>query len=307
MKRLEPLPYSEWEPTLTTLHLYCQIVGKVALRASALRNHWWNVTLRPTSRGLVTTRLHAGGIDFEIAFDLIAHRVVVRTGASDEAFSLALEDGLSVASFYAALTRGLEQLGIRVPILAKPYGMAVTVPFAEDDVHKAYDREYVRRWHEVVVWTSDVLETFASDFAGKQGPVQLFWHSFDLALARYSGRRNPGPPSPNPVEREAYSHEVIAFGFWPGDPVTTEAMYYTYTAPEPAGLAERPLLPSGAQWAAQGASHLGVISYDAIRSASDPEAALRAFCQSGYASGAEAAAWDVAALLRDAAKVRNRA
>ncbi len=296
---LEALPYAEWEPTLTTLHLYCQIVGKIALGSSHLRNHWWNLTLRPTARGLVTTRLMAGDTSFEIVLDFIDHAAIVRTNGAREPFAFALEDGLSVSQFHQTLVRGLAGLGIGVRMYGVPYGMSVTVPFAQDDVHRAYDRQQVRRWYDIVAWTSDVLERFASGFAGKQSPVQLFWHSFDLALARFSGRRAPGPPSPNPVEREAYSHEVIAFGFWPGDPARREPTYYTYTAPEPTGLDGQQLLPPGARWVTQGASHLGVVAYETIRTAPDPQAALTSFLQSGYASGTAAAGWDAAALRHD--------
>ena len=294
--QLEPLPYAQWEPTKTTLHLYAQIVGKIALRASPLRNHWWNLTLRPTPRGLVTTRLRSGDTSFEIALDFVDHCAVVQTQRAHAPFTLALHDGLSVSAFYAALMRGLGALGIDVPILAKPYGVPITTPFAQDEEHRTYDRVCVRRWYDAVLWSADVLERFASEFAGKQGPVQLFWHSFDLALGRYSGRPSSAPPSANPVEREAYSHEVIAFGFWPGDPSSPEAAYYTYTAPEPSGLEQQSLLPPGAQWVPRGTSHLGVVLYETIRTAPDPAAALTAFLQSGYAAGAKAAKWDAAAL-----------
>jgi hypothetical protein len=294
--QLEPLPYAQWEPTKTTLHLYTQIVGKIALRASPLRNHWWNLTFRPSSRGLVTTRLRSADVFFDIAFDLVDHCVVVRTERAHAPLTLALHDGLSVGAFYTELMRGLEALGIDVPILAKPYGVPITTPFALDEEHHTYDRIAVRRWYEAVLWSSEVLERFASEFAGKQGPVQLFWHSFDLALGRYSGRRSAAPPSANPVEREAYSHEVIAFGFWPGDPSSPEAAYYTYTAPEPSGLEQQSLLPSGARWVSRGASHLGVVPYETIRTAADPAAALTAFLQTGYRAGARTAHWDMDAL-----------
>jgi hypothetical protein len=293
---LPELPYAGWEPTQSTLHLWSQIVGKIALRASALRNHWWNCTLKPTPRGLRTDRLHDGARGFEIELDFIEHRALVRAADRDgTAFSL--HDGLSVAEFYAALYGSLAALGIAVPILAKPYGVPrFTTPFAQDREHDTYDAALVQRWWQIVRWSSDVMESFASDFAGKQGPVQLFWHSFDLALGRYSGRRAPGPPPADPVAREAYTHEVIAFGFWAGDPNTRAAAYYTYTAPEPAALTAQPLRPAGAAWIASGAGHLGTVGYDTIRTAADPRSALLDFLNSGYTAGAQTAAWNTADL-----------
>ena len=297
--KLDELPYAEWEPTKTTLHLWCQIVGKIALRSSALRNHWWNLTLRPTARGVRTERLSAGGRTFDIELDFIDHRAIVRSGDAHEDVTFRLHDGLSVAEFYAAQRAALAGFSIDVPIVGKPYGVAgLTTPFAEDREHRSYDAIMVRRWWNAVRWTADVFERFAVGFVGKQGPVQLFWHSFDLALGRYSGRRADGPPKTDPVEREAYSHEVIAFGFWPGDPNVPAPTYYTYTAPEPDSLTSFPLRPDGAAWHPAGSGHMGTVPYDAIRGAGDPEAALLAFLRSGYEAGTRAAGWDEAALRR---------
>ena len=294
---LDDIPYAAWEPTKTTLHLYSQIVGKIALRSSALRNHWWNCTLKPTARGVRTDRLNANGTSFDIEFDFVDHRVVVRAGLHDDV-TFPLHDGLSVAEFFDAIRAALGAFDIRVPIVAKPYGVpSLTTPFAQDREHRSYDAAAVRRWWNVVRWSSDVLERFASDFVGKQGPVQLFWHSFDLALGRYSGRRaNVAPPS-DPVAREAYSHEVIAFGFWAGDANVPVPTYYTYTAPEPATLASSPLRPDGAAWSAAGNGHMGMIPFEVIRSADDPEAALLEFLRSAYEAGSAAAAWDAASFV----------
>src|SRR5947209_16850734 len=300
-KNLPDIPYAAWEPTKTTIHLYPQIVGKIALRSSSLRNHWWNCTLKPTARGVRTERLHANGVPFDLEFDFVGHQLYVRVDGRDGA-AIALHDGLSVAEFYAAVRRALRDGGVDVRILAKPYGVpSLTTPFAEDREHRSYDAAAVRRWWDVVRWSSDVLERFASEFAGKQGPVQLFWHSFDLALGRYSGKRAGGPPKDDPVAREAYSHEVIAFGFWAGDANVREPAYYTYTAPEPASLTSVSLRPAGAAWNASGTGHLGVVAYETIRTAPDPRAALLDFLHSSYDAGAQAAKWDVALLGHESA------
>jgi hypothetical protein len=299
---LPELPYEAWEPAKTTLHLWCQIVGKIALRSSALRNHWWNVTLRPSGRGVATHRLFAGSTSFDIEFDFVEHQLVVRASVARKPALISLRDGLSVAEFYVAVRAALGGFGIDVPIVAKPYGVAsLTTPFAEDREHRSYHAGMVRRWWDGIRWTSDVFERFAREFAGKQSPVQLFWHSFDLAMARYSGRRaNVAAPS-DPVQREAYSHEVIAFGFWAGDANVPAPTYYSYTAPEPATLTTFALRPDGAAWGPAGNGHMGTVPYDRIRGAADPEAALLAFLHSAYEAGAGAAGWDVGALAHDAA------
>ena len=294
---LEPLPFSGWEPTKTTLHLWCQVIGKIALRSTALRNHWWNCTLRPTAHGVKTQLLKSGDTFFDIELDLMRHRAVVRASTANDPHTFALHDGLSVAEFSTSLRAALSGFAIDVPIVAKPYGFpGQSTPFADDRENHAYDAAAVRRFWTAIAWTTAVFERFASEFAGKQGPVQLFWHGFDLALGRYSGRRAGGPPKTDPVQREAYSHEVIAFGFWPGDANTPAPAYYTYTAPEPADLTTTSLAPAGAVWVPSGSGHMGILPYDAVRTAADPEAALLTFLRSGYDAGTQTAKWDAAAL-----------
>jgi hypothetical protein len=299
---LEEIPYPAWEPTKSTLHLWCQIVGKIALRSSALRNHWWNMTLRITARGVGTQRLWSGETSFDIELDFVDHRAIVRADAHDDV-TFRLHDGLCVADFYELLTDALGAFGIRVPILARPYGIpGQTTPFAQDREHCAYDRAMVRRWWNVLRWSTGVFEEFASAFAGKQSPAHLFWHSFDLAMGRYSGRRASGTPPSDPVAREAYSHEVIAFGFWAGDANVPAPTYYTYTAPEPATLTTFALQPVGAAWNVAGNGHMGTIPYDTVRGANDPKAALLEFLHSAYAAGTRAAGWDTDALAHDGAR-----
>jgi len=286
---LPPLPLDEWEPTKTTLHLWLQIVGKVRMASSLPRNHWWHVPLYVDVRGLTTRLLHApDGVSFEIDFDFVDHRLVVRTSRGEvESFPLA--DGLSVAEFDRKLHEILAGLGVDVEIKENPFGVPMTTPFPDDREHASYDPDAVHRFWRILDWTDGVFEEFSGWFCGKTSPVHLFWHSFDLAVTRFSGRRAPAQPDADAVTREAYTHEVVSFGFWAGDANVREPAYYSYTAPEPAGLRERPLRPDSAVWSEQG---LALLTYETVRTAPDPRATLLEFLESAYEAGADAAGWN---------------
>jgi Family of unknown function (DUF5996) len=291
MTALPPLPLEQWEATKNTLHLWCQIVGKIRMASTAPRNHWWNVTLYVDVRGLTTRRMHApDGTTFQIDFDFVDHELVVKTARGDRE-SFALVDGLSVAEFDARLHDLLRRLGVDVAVRESPYGLPTTTPFPDDEADASYDRDAVVRFWRILDWTDTVFEEFAGWFCGKTSPVQLFWHSFDLAVTRFSGRRAPVLPD-DVVDREAYTHEVISFGFWPGDANVREPAYYSYTAPEPPGLRERQLRPNGTRWVEQGAGSLALLPYESVRTADDSRRALLAFLESAYEAGAELAGWN---------------
>jgi hypothetical protein len=298
MTRLPPLPYPDWEPTKETLHLWAQIVGKVKLASSPPKNHWWHVPLYVDVHGLTTRLLHGAGgtgsragTSFEIRFDFVTHRLVVETANSEESFPLV--DGLSVSAFDEQLHATLGRLGVDVPIVEKPFGLPMTTPFPEDREHASYDAEAVERFWRVLDWSARVLEEFAGWFCGKQSPVHLFWHSLDLALTRFSGRRAPAMPDADPVTQEAYAAEVVSFGFWTGDANVHEPAYYSYTAPEPAGLRDRQLAPAGhVRWVELGTGSLAILPYEAARASDDPRETLLEFLESAYEAGADAAGWD---------------
>ena len=288
---LPPLPLEQWEATKDTLHLWAQIVGKTRLALMPMRNHWWNVTLYPSARGLTTRRMTVDAHNLELEIDLVEHRLAARTTDADATFEL--HDGLSVADFYRSLRQALSDVGVTADIRAEPFGVPTTTPFATDDEHASYDPDAASRFLRVLQWSADVLEEFAGWYCGKASPVQLFWHSFDLATSRFSGQRAPASPDVDPVNAEAYSHEVISFGFWAGDQHNSYPAYYSYTAPEPAGLTEQQLRPATAEWQTQANGSLAILPYDAVRTADDPRAALLGFLQSAYEAGASLAGWDL--------------
>lgn len=298
MELFPSAPLPEWRDTKETLHRFAQIVGKIRLAASARRNHWWNVPFHVTGRGITTRPM--GQVDgnpiFTVDFDFVDHRLIVMTLDGEErSFPL---PGQSVASFYDQTLAALTALGVRVNIaIPRPFDLSdADRPFAEDTEHVTYDPVAANRYWRVLSQVASVLEEFAAGFSGKASPVHHFWHTFDIAHSRFSGRRVDQPRQADPVTREAYSSEVISFGFWFGDDTFAEPAFYSYTAPEPAGLAQASLSPASAQWVARGDSHLAVLRYDAARAEADPRAAVLAFYASAYQAGAQRAGWDIAAL-----------
>ncbi len=285
---LPELHLADWRATKDTLHLYGQIVGKVRLATTTPRNHWWNVPLYVDVRGLTTRRLHHRDTTFEITIDFVDHALIVRM-ADGRTRSFELGGGLPVADFDAGLHQVLGELGIDVEIKEEPFGVPMTTPFAQDVTHASWDREAITRFGLILDWSDSVFEEFSGWFNGKTSPVHLFWHSLDLAVTRFSGR--PGVPmDADAVTREAYTHEVISFGFWPGDDNLGDAAYYSYTAPEPEGLRDQPL--SAGAWIESGSGLLAVLPYEAVRTARAPRTTLLAFCQSAYEAGARLAGWD---------------
>ncbi len=292
---LPALPLEAWEPTKDTLHRWAQILGKIKLAATHPRNHWWNSTLHVSPRGFTTRRLQLDGRLFELELDAVDHRLVLRCDTSAET-SLPLRDGLSVAGFLAGMQELLAAQGIAPDIRAVPYDLADTTSFADDERHASYDAAAVHDFWRATAWVEWVLDEFAGWFCGKASPVHLFWHSFDLAYARFSGRRAPDRGA-DPVTREAYSHEVISFGFWAGDANVRAPAFYSYTAPEPDALTAQPLRPPGAAWRTGPTGSLALLMYDDVRTSASPRDTLLAFFESAYRAGAGTAGWDAEDLM----------
>ena len=294
MSSFPEIPLDAWRPTKNTLHLFLQIVGKIRLRTHPRVNHWWHVTLYVSPRGLTTRAIPYKGGSFEIEFDLCEHALKIKM--SDGRYEdFALYDGLTVADFYSSIFANLGKLGIDAEIWAVPYEAPSTTPFADDHENKSYNKEYIERAHKTLVAVDDIFQEFRGRFTGKSTPVHLFWHSFDLALTRFSGKAAPPMPEANMVTREAYSHEVISFGFWFGDDKPeslAEPAFYSYTAPKPDGLEKEPLRPETAFWTPGGG--MALLKYKDVRNSSDPRSAVLEFLESSYQAGGKAAKWDAA-------------
>jgi Family of unknown function (DUF5996) len=292
-----PLPYDAWKDTLATLHRYMQIVGKLRLHLAPIDNHFWSVAFHLTARGLTSRPMVYDGRLFEIEFDLVDHRLRVRTADAEErALSL---DGRPVAVFYRNLGTLLASLGIELRINDHPVEMpSEAIPFHEDYRHATYDRGYVERFFGILWHTVMLFEELRTRFIGKASPVHFYWGSFDLAYTRFSGRRAPPSPEADAITREAYSHEVWSGGFWPGDVRFPEASFYAYAQPPPSGFPEAQVAPQGAFWYKPLGEYL--LPYEVMRRDRNPRAALLAFLQSTYEAAADLGDWDREALERRA-------
>jgi hypothetical protein len=288
------LRWEDWSATAETLHMWTQIVGKTRLALSPLQEHWWNVTLYVSARGLNTAAMPYGDEFLEIEFDFVSHELRFRssTGASR---ATPLKEQ-SVKDFYAEYQRTLAELGVSVTIRATPDEVAHPIPFAQDTEHASYDPAAAHRFWRVLMSADRVLQRFSSRFVGKVSPVHFFWGSFDLAVTRFSGRPAPVREGADAITREAYSQEVISAGFWPGNGGYGKAAFYCYAAPLPLGLDAAKIQPAQAKWDAG----LGefVLLYEDVRRAASPDEVLMTFLETTYASAADLARWDRGALER---------
>jgi hypothetical protein len=294
------LPYAMAQPTLETLQLWTQVVGKVRLARTPWVNHSWHVSLYVSARGLTTGLIPHGALGFELEFDFVSHALVVRV--SDGGYGqIDLASG-SVADFHAEVLEKLRTLGVPVEIDDHPNELPNPVPFAQDAKTREYDSGAAHRFWLALVQCHRVFTLFRTRFVGKCSPVHFFWGSFDLAVTRFSGRSAPLHPGgvphlPDAVTREAYSHEVSSAGFWPGGGDVPYAAFYSYCYPTPVGFANAAVGPEDAYFNPP----LGefILPYDSVRNAPDPDLALLTFLQTTYEAAANIGKWDRGALEVD--------
>ena len=296
---------SAWPPlsaerdgaTIATLHLFSQMIGKVPTAILPWRNHGWHVALHLAPRGFRTEPIHARCATFELALDLVDGRVLLEQSGKRLSFPIA---GRSVADFHGNLHAILAEAGHGVRIHSAPNEIEQALPFADDRAERVCDPDSAARLLGALLSADRVFRLFRSGFLGKASPVHFFWGSFDLAVTRFSGRPAPLHPGgipnlPDPVTREAYSHEVSSAGFWPGGAgMSGGPFFYSYAYPAPARFADALVEPTAARFDAA----LGefVLDYEAVRSSSDGDADLLGFLQSSYTAAAELGGWDRPAL-----------
>ena len=282
-----------WKDTYATLHMWTQIVGKVRLALSPRINHWWEVPLYVNAVGLTTSAIPYKQLVFEIQFNFLEHRLTIAICDGQQRV-LQLRPQ-SVAAFYAEFMSALHSLGIDVHIWPMPVEVPNPIRFDRDTEHASYDPEYAQRFWRILTLVDPVFKEFRGRFVGKHSPIHFFWGSFDLASTRFSGRRAPERKDADPITREAYSHEVISAGFWPGGGDVKGVAFYTYAAPEAAGFKTAQVRPEKAFYSPLGEF---LLMYDDVRQSTEPEKLLMEFLQSTYEAGANLGNWPRAELER---------
>ena len=292
------LPLERWRDTCATLHMWTQIVGKICLALTPRVNHFWNIAFQVSSRGLTTPPLACDDQrTLNMTFDFLDHELVAKcSDGGSRSIPLAPRP---VAVFYQDTLRMLHEMGIDVRIWTMPVEVPDPIRFELDTTHASYDPEYAQRFWQILMLTAQVMQEFRGRFIGKSSPVHFFWGSFDLAVTRFSGRKAPERPGADPITHEAYSHEVISHGFWPGGGAVPSAAFYAYAAPEPAGFKDAKVAPAEAFYS-PGLSEF-ILPYDAVRSQPDPERTLRSFLETTYEAGARLGQWDRGSLERPSA------
>ncbi|HWU87211.1 MAG TPA: DUF5996 family protein [Kofleriaceae bacterium] len=298
------LPLADWEPAYRTLHLWTQILGKTRLALAPWQNHWWHAALYVSTRGLTTSPMPYGDRWLELELDLVHHALVaIESEGAVRSFPLV---PMTVADFYEHYLQVLRALDAHVPIRTVPAEVADQTRFEADRHHASYDASAAHRCWQVLARSVRVLDEYRGRFLGKTSPVHFWWGAFDLACTRFSGRPAPRHPGGVPyiadrVVREAYSHECMSVGWWPGgtagevrEPVVREPAFYAYVVPEPPGYANAAIQPTAAYY--HPTMYEWLLPYEAIRTAEDPDRMLLDFCQSAYAEAARLGRWDRAAL-----------
>lgn len=299
------LPLDSWRDTRDTLQMWTQIAGKISLAHTPLINHFWNVAFRVTPRGLMTPTLLYRDRTFTMTFDFVSHELAIDVSdGTRETIALRPQ---TVAEFYSETMATLRRLGIEVHIWTMPREVPNPIRFELDRTHRSYDRDAARTFHELLLAITPALESFRSEFIGKCSPVHFFWGSFDVAVTRFNGELAPERPGADSITREAYSHKVISHGWWPGGGMSeavNEPAFYAYASPEPAGLRTAPIEPVAAFYSQE--LSIFILPYEAVRTASSPEADLQSFLRTTYDAAAQLARWDRENLERQAGARETR-
>ena len=291
--QLPLLPYTENVPHKLTLHLFLQVIGKIRLKMTPRKNHWWYITEYIDTQGISTGPIpyHSGMDAFTITINVHTHRLDVAT-TKGEIFGFSLI-GTTVADFYHQLIKILEKIGVKISIVNKPFDLPIDKPFGELTEYHHYDEAYTKDLWQILVWVDGVFKEFGGRFYGKTCPVHVYWHSMDLAVTRFSGKKAPPMGKEARLsDKDAYSHECISFGFWAGDENMQEPAFYSYTYPAPEGINKKMLQPATAEWIDSNGSPMAILRYNDLLNTTNPRQELLSFLESAYQAGAELAHWD---------------
>jgi len=292
------LKFDAWKETRITIHLLLQIIGKIRLKATPRKNHWWYITQYVSTQGFATPPipLPDGINSFEIILNVHQQAVQIQTSLG-EVVEFPLKNGYTVSEFYKDIMETLTGWGLQPKFIEQPLDMGIDTPFAEITEYHHYDWEAIQTFWQMMLWNDRVFKEFSGRFYGKTCPVHIYWHHLDLAVTRFSGKMAPPmDPKARLLEKDSYSHEVISFGFWAGDDNMPEPAYYAYAAPSPANLNQEPLLPEQAFWIDANGSPMAMLKYSDIVASDNPDETLLSFLESAYQGAAKLANWDIEAL-----------
>jgi len=287
------LPYDAWAPTMQTLHMKLQIIGKIRLALTRREPQWANVPLYLTARGLTTSPMWSGQAGFGIDVDLIDHEVVV--AVSDGRLERVALRAEPVADFYQELIDRLRTLGITPAITTMPSEVENPIPFPSDTVHAAYEPEWAHRFWRLLARVDLILKEHRGRFRGRASPVSFWWGTFDLAVAQFSGRPVEPPAGAGIIRRVGGDAEQTCVGFWPGNDRLAEPAFFAYAYPKPDGIERATIGPDGAGWNPS----LGefILPYESVRRSADPRKAILDFAESTFQAGATRQHWDPALLI----------
>lgn len=294
-EKLPNLPFESWNETRITVHIILQIIGKTRLASSPRKNHWWNITLYVSPKGFSTFNIPVNeGIDsVEITFNIARKAVIISQSAGAE-IVISLAQNPTIADFYKEYTANLKGTGLSVDFVEKPFDVDIEKPFNSITEYHHFDWNYIEKFWKIMQWNNSIFQEFSGRFYGKSCPVHIYWHHLDLVVTRFSGKKLPPmDPSARVLEKDAYSHEQISFGFWIGDKNVPEPMYYSYTYPSPKGIDKETLHPEGAKWQDSNGSPMALLSYEKVKSSGNPRKAVLDFLESAYQAGAKCANWKI--------------
>lgn len=294
--KLPSLPYDSWTETRLTLHLILQIIGKIRLASTPRKNHWWYITEYISTKGFTTHTIPMNdGINtFEITLNIHSKCVQIES-SKGESHELVLTDGFTVGQFYKEIMAIMDSWGLKLEFIPKPLDMIIETPFSEISDYHHYDWEAINKFWQMMLWNDGIFKEFSGRFYGKTCPVHIYWHHLDLTVTRFSGKSLPPMDvKARILEKDAYSHEVISFGFWAGDDNMREPAYYSYTYPSPNGLGDEKLEPNSAFWMEASGSPMAILKYNDICATENPKELVLNFLESAYKAGAKRANWDIA-------------
>lgn len=293
--KLPYVPYATWKETRITLHLLFQIIGKIRLKSTPRKNHWWYITLYVSTKGFSTNPipLNDGINTFEIILNIQKKAVQLQSSTGEEK-EILLKNGYTISQFYQDIMEVLNDWGVHPKFINKPLDIGIDKPFNEITEYHHYDWDSIHKFWKMMMWTDGVFKEFSGRFYGKTCPVHLYWHHLDLAVTRFSGKAAPQmDANTRLLEKDSYSHEVISFGFWAGDDNMPEPAFYSYTAPSPNGLNKEPIQPDHAFWIDANGSPMAILKYKDLLTDDNPRKTLLNFLESTYQAGAKLANWDV--------------